>query len=50
MVDPAINGQKHFRGRIEGVEDDVVLFLAEGNKAQRLPRSSITRAKLDVEF
>ena len=50
VVDPAINGQKHFRGRIEGVEDDVVLFLAEGNKAQRLPLSSITRAKLDVEF
>lgn len=50
VVDPAIDGQKHFRGRIEGVQDDAVLFLAEGNKAHRLPLSAITRAKLDVEF
>jgi ribosome maturation factor RimP len=50
VVDPAVDGQKHFVGRIEGVADGAVLFEAEGRKRHRLPLSAITRARLDVEY
>jgi ribosome maturation factor RimP len=50
VVDPAVDGQKHFAGRIGGVEDGAVLFEAEGRKHHRIPLSAVTRAKLDVEF
>jgi ribosome maturation factor RimP len=49
-VEPAVDGQKHFAGRIEGVEDGAVLFEAEGRKHHRIPLNAIKRAKLDVEF
>jgi ribosome maturation factor RimP len=50
VVDPAVDGQKHFAGRIEGVDGDALLFEAEGHKRHRIPLEAITRAKLDVEF
>jgi ribosome maturation factor RimP len=50
VVDPAVDGQKHFAGRIEGVEAGDVLFEAEGRKPHRIPLSAITRARLDVEY
>jgi ribosome maturation factor RimP len=50
VVDPAVDGQRHFAGRIEGVEADAVLFEAEGRKHHRIPLAAITRARLDVEF
>jgi len=50
VVDPAVDGQKHFAGRIEGVDGDVLLFRAEGNKPHRIPLDAVKRAKLDVEF
>ena len=50
VVDQAIDGQKHFAGRIGGVDGDTVLFEAEGHKHHRIPLAVITRAKLDVEF
>jgi ribosome maturation factor RimP len=50
VVDPAVDGQKHFAGRIEGVESGVVLFEAEGHKRHRIPLEAIKRARLDVEF
>jgi ribosome maturation factor RimP len=50
VVEPAVDGQKHFAGQIEGVEDDALLFHAEGHKHHRIPLGVIKRAKLDVEF
>jgi ribosome maturation factor RimP len=50
VVDPAVDGQKHFAGRIEGVESGAVLFEAEGRKRHRIPLDAIRRARLDVEF
>jgi ribosome maturation factor RimP len=50
VVGAAIDGQKHFAGRIEGVEGGAVVFEAEGRKRHRIPLTAITRAKLDVEF
>lgn len=50
VVEPAVDGQKHFAGQIEGVEGDTLLFHAEGHKHHRIPLGAIRRAKLDVEF
>jgi ribosome maturation factor RimP len=44
-----VDGQKHFRGRLQGVEADA-LVLVEGKKAHHVPLALISRAKLDVEF
>lgn len=45
----AVDGQKHFRGRLEGVEADQ-LVLVEGRREHRVPLAKISRARLDVEF
>lgn len=45
----AVEGQKHFRGRLEGVDADC-LVLAEGKRKHRVPLTQISRARLDVEF
>jgi ribosome maturation factor RimP len=50
VVDPALDGQAAFAGRIEGVEGDVLVFEAEGRKRHRIPLATIKRARLDVEF
>jgi ribosome maturation factor RimP len=50
VVNPAVDGQKHFAGRIDGVRDGNVLFEAEGRKHHRIPLAVITRARLDVEY
>ena len=47
-TDP-VEGQKHFRGHIQGLEDGCVL-LAEGRRVHRVPLSLMSRARLDVEF
>jgi ribosome maturation factor RimP len=44
-----VDGQKHFRGRLQGVEADA-LVLVEGKKAHHVPLALISRARLDVEF
>lgn len=44
-----VDGQKHFRGRLQGVEADAVV-LVEGRKTHRVPLALISRARLDVEF
>jgi len=49
VVNEAIDGQKHFAGRIRGVEDDAVL-LEEGRRVHRVPLALVARARLDVEF
>jgi ribosome maturation factor RimP len=50
VVDPAVDGQKHFAGRIGGVDGEAVLFEAQGGKHHRIPLAAIKRARLDVEF
>src|SRR5215213_2915619 len=35
VVEPAVDGQKHFAGHIEGVDSDALLFRAEGAKHHR---------------
>ena len=45
-----INRQTAFAGRLRGIEGDDVLFESEGGKLIRLPLSSISRARLEVEF
>jgi len=49
VVSEAVDGQKAFAGRIEGVEGGVVL-LVEGRRRHRIPLDRVTRARLDVEF
>lgn len=50
VVHPAHDGQSAFAGRIDGVEDGVLVFEAEGRKRHRIPLAAIKRARLDVEF
>jgi len=50
VVEPAVDGQKHFAGHIEGIEGETLRFRAEGDKQHRIPLAAIKRAKLDVEF
>ncbi len=45
-----INRQTAFAGRLRGLEGSDVLFESEGGKMVRLPLSSISRARLEVEF
>lgn len=45
-----VDGQTHFRGRLQGVDaGDVVLAYGNG-KQVRVPLALVTRARLDVEF
>ncbi len=44
-----VGGQSAFAGRINGVEDGMVL-LAEGRTVHRVPLAEIKRARLEVEF
>jgi ribosome maturation factor RimP len=49
VVSEAVDGQMHFEGRLEGVDEGVVL-LAQGRRTHRIPLTSISRARLEVEF
>lgn len=46
----AIDGQKYFKGRLGGVEDNAVLIDGEDGRRHRVPIDVITRANLEVEF
>lgn len=50
VVSEPVDGQKHFAGRLQGVDGDDVLIVAEGNKPHRLPLRLIARGRLEVEF
>ncbi|MGE3840478.1 MAG: ribosome maturation factor RimP [Vicinamibacterales bacterium] len=50
VVEPAVDGQKHFEGRLMGVEGDAVVLTVGRSKEKRIPLSGIARARLDVEF
>jgi len=45
-----VDGQKYFRGRLGGVDQDAVLIDAEDGRRHRVPIGVITRANLEVEF
>jgi ribosome maturation factor RimP len=49
VVEEPVDGQKHFRGRLRGVEDGHLL-LEEGRRVHRVPLSTVSRARLEVEF
>ena len=46
----AVDGQTYFKGRLGGVDDDVVLIDADDGRRHRVPVAVITRANLEVEF
>lgn len=50
VVREAVDGQMHFEGRLEGVQDDAVVVTVGRSKEKRIPLSRIARARLDVEF
>jgi len=45
-----INGQRNFRGRILGVEDESVIFDDRTNGRVQVPLSSIAKANLEVDL
>lgn len=49
VVAEAVDGQMHFEGRLEGVEDDCVR-LAQGRRTHKIPLARIARGRLEVEF
>lgn len=49
VVAEAVNGQMHFEGRLEGVEDGYVR-LVQGRRTHSIPLARIARGRLEVEF
>jgi ribosome maturation factor RimP len=45
-----VDGQRFFKGRLGGLDDDDVLIDAEDGRRHRVPLGVITRANLEVEF
>jgi len=45
-----VDGQLHYKGRLRGVEGDVVLLDDEQGRPHRVTLALITRARLEVEF
>ena len=50
VVSEAVDGQKHFEGRLQGLEQGAVVIETTPGKRQLIPLSVITRARLEVEF
>lgn len=50
VVAEPLDGQSHFAGRLEGLEEDTVLLADSKGRVRRIPLSRISRARLDVEF
>jgi ribosome maturation factor RimP len=50
VVSEAVAGQKHFEGRLQGLEQDAVVIETRPGKRQLIPLTLITRARLEVEF
>ena len=46
----AVDGQKYFKGRLGGIDDNAVLIDADDGRRHRVPIEVITRANLEVEF
>ncbi|HEY7790376.1 MAG TPA: ribosome maturation factor RimP [Vicinamibacterales bacterium] len=49
VVTEAVDGQKAFAGRLDGLDGDAVWLAAHGRR-HRIPLALISRARLDVEF
>ncbi|HST51570.1 MAG TPA: ribosome maturation factor RimP [Pyrinomonadaceae bacterium] len=46
----ALNGQRNFRGRIVGLEDDALLFDDKASGRVRVPLSEIAKANLEIDI
>ncbi len=45
-----VNGQTHFRGRIQGIDAGDVVLGFESGRQVRVPLAVVSRARLEVEF
>ena len=50
VVTEAVDNQKHFAGRLQGLDGEAVVIETAPGKRHRLPLALISRARLDVEF
>ena len=50
VVSEAVDNQKHFAGRLLGLEGNAVIIETAPGKTHSVPLPLITRARLDVEF
>ena len=50
VVKEAVDNQKAFEGRLNGVDGDMVLLKASNGRLHKLPMHLITRGRLEVEF
>ena len=50
VVSEPVAGQKHFEGRLGGVDHDSIVIETTPGKRQLIPLSLVTRARLEVEF
>ncbi len=50
VVSETIDGQRHFNGRLNGLEGDTVVLVTQAGRQHRIPIGVISRARLDVEF
>ena len=50
VVAEAVDNQKHFAGRLQGLEGNAAVIETAPGKRHVIPLSLITRARLDVEF
>ena len=50
VVSEAVEGQRHFEGRLQGLEREAVVIETTPGKRQLVPLTLITRARLEVEF
>ncbi len=49
-TEKAIDGQKNFRGRILGIEDENVVFDDKTNGSMRFPYNTVAKANLEVDL
>ena len=50
VVSEPVDGQKHFEGRLGGLEQNSVVIETRPGKRQLIPLPLVTRARLEVEF
>jgi ribosome maturation factor RimP len=50
VVSEAVDGQKHFEGRLGGFDQGSIVIETTPGKRQLIPLSLVTRARLEVEF
>ena len=50
VVSEPVEGQKHFEGRLGGLEGEAIVIETTPGKRQLIPLSVVTRARLEVEF